>query len=100
VLEFPQASVTVKVTAFGPTFEQSNAEGDTWRVKSAAAVQLSLLLSFTSAPEIVAVPSAPNEMLMFFALAVGLKSSETVIVWVKLAGLPQASAVDQTRVNT
>ena len=78
VLALPHSSVTVKVTLLAPMFSQLNDAGDTEKVKSLAAEQLSELPSFTWLPVIVATPMASNATVMFFATAVGSVSSTMV----------------------
>ena len=75
VSSLPQASSTVKVTVLGPMSVQSKEDGDTESVTPEHASELPLS---TSAPEIVALPSASRETAMSLAEATGFVSSTIV----------------------
>src|SRR6476661_4372182 len=87
----PLASVTVRVTVFGPTLAQVKLRGDTLRVRLLAAVQLSLLPLFTAAAVSVARPRALKVRVVLRVMTTGAVLSTTVTVAVAVLALPLAS---------
>ena len=91
VAELLFSSVTVKVTVFAPTFEQSNDVTSNSYVKSATSAQLSLEPLSMSAAVIVAAPLSSSSTVISCETTVGAVVSTTFIVCVPVDELPKLS---------
>ena len=86
VLAFPFTSVTVKVTLFGPTFAQ---EKLVLLRDKPAIPHASVLLLFTAAGAIVALPEAFSCTVKFWQLATGFTVSTTITLPTQTLELPE-----------